>query len=309
MAFIIITRLSGSQCPVLLKHTAPLDTLLWSFFTFYPRELLRRVSRRINQGKRRAETRRVYDLHRYYTRIIFHGTRTTDDRQRRQSRGTGTVSAPISKPAKRSFSWRSFGDDDDDEYSRRPTRRRKYSERAKVFTSAFTAGPFRRVVRRNLSLDDEPPRDHHLASFYQRAEGERGVSRITRWRGRLLFNFLRVTMARLRHRKGHMHARVRARRVVASRARKLRMMYKGLRESKWTRLRIFVFRDPLVGDHLDGRYVSRSGSLPRIPFSETTAHRGNVRSNIDPFSLFCLSFFFFFVFLGSRDCVNTLGSV
>lgn len=125
-------------------------------------------------GKRRAETRRVYDLHRYYTRIIFYGSRTTNDRQRRQSRGTANIQAReavVFLP-----------------FIRR--RRRRILVRQPV-AGNIPNGPkyLPRLLRPGHSVvssgeiflsNVEPPRDHHLASFYQRAEGERGVSRITR---------------------------------------------------------------------------------------------------------------------------------
>lgn len=47
--------------------------------------------------------------------------------------------------------------------------------------------------------------------------------------------------------------------------------------------------EPLVGDHLDGRYVSPPESLPHIPFSERTAPRERARlcrCYIDLLSLF-----------------------
>lgn len=84
-------------------------------------------------GKRRAETRRVYDLHRYYTRIIFHGSRTTDDRQ------TPTITRHRQYPSPRYGRFPAVHSTTTTN-TRAPIRRRKYSERAKVFTTAFTTG-------------------------------------------------------------------------------------------------------------------------------------------------------------------------
>lgn len=99
------------------------------------------------------------------------------------------------------------------------------------------------------------------------------VSRITLECARLLFNFLRVSQCRV--------SRPLVRQCVHTRrcklARELRMMYRGRPRDQMDPVQNFRFSrslgDPLVGDHLDGRYVSAAKSLPHIPFSEGIAPR------------------------------------